>query len=271
MSTTGTVLFRWQGGQLRPLEYCDPAETTILAADSWLVADGQALAITLHRDRFFSAIELQRPGLGRELALGDFWSTALESIPPAGNQFPRVELQLIRDAPTLVLRQRPAPQLTVSATVATHRGADPRTQPTIKGPDTGSLLQARTQAQQRGADEAVILSSDGWVVEGAYSALLWWRGGILCAPSPELDRVDSVTARSLIGLATALGVDVHYESVPPDALDGLEVWALSALHGIRIVTGWVDGPGMAEEPGRLFHWRARLDRLRKPLPASAAR
>ena len=110
----------------------------------------------------------------------------------------------------------------------------------------------------------------GFVAEGAFSALLWWRGDVLCSPAPELERVDSVTARSVITLATALGVDVYSEAVAPDDLDGLEVWALSALHGIRIVTGWIDGPALAEEPRRLATWRSRLDRLRKPLPVPEA-
>lgn len=270
MSTTGTS-FRWQGGLLAPIDYCDPAETSILAADSWLVTDGQALAIDLHRDRFFAAVEQQQPGVSAGLGLVDFWQAVMEATPRDGQQFPRVELQLMREAPTLVMRQRAAPELKVSASVATHEGPDPRTRPTIKGPDTATLLQARTQVQRRGADETVIVSVEGFVVEGAYSAILWWRGGMLCAPSPELERVDSVTARSVIALATALGVDVYYESVTPDELDGLEVWALSALHGIRIVTSWVDGPALAEEPGRLHKWRARLDRLRKPLPAASPR
>ena len=46
-------------------------------------------------------------------------------------------------------------------------------------------------------------------------------------------------------------------------LDGTELWALSALHGIRIVTRWVDGPELAEKPGRLATWSARLDSLRR--------
>lgn len=271
MSTTHSTLLRWQRGELTPLEYCDPSETTILAADSWLVSDGQALAINLHRDRFFAAVEQQRPGVGEDLGLEQFWSAVIDEIPRSGDHFPRVELQLVRDAPVLIMRGRPSPERKLSATVATHTGDDPRTQPTIKGPNTAELLKARTDAQLRGADEAIITSPDGYVVEGAYSAILWWRGGILCAPSPELERVDSVTARSVITLATALGVDVYYESVTPNELDGLEVWALSALHGIRIVTSWVEGPDMAEEPGRLAQWRARLDRLRKPLSTDAAR
>jgi len=266
-----STLLRWQRGALTPLEHCDPAETTVLAADSWLVSDGQVLAINLHRDRFFDAVEQQLPGAGKEVGLEQFWSAVVQELPRDGDHFPRVELQLVRGAPTLVMRGRPSPERKLSAVVATHPGVDPRTQPTIKGPNTAELLKARTDAQLRGADEAIITSPDGYVVEGAYSAMLWWRGHVLCAPSLELERVDSVTARSVMALATALGTDVHYESVTPHELDGLEVWALSALHGIRIVTSWVDGPGMAEEPGRLAQWRARLDRLKKPLPLNAPR
>ena len=89
-------------------------------------------------------------------------------------------------------------------------------------------------------------------------------------PADDIDRVDGVTVRSVVTLATALGIDVLHESVRPEELDGLEVWALNALHGIRIVTSWVDGPATAEEPGRLATWQARLDALRKPLPEPGA-
>lgn len=265
MSTTGTALFRWHDRELRQLDYCDPSATTILAADSWLVTDGRALGIELHRERFLNAVELQLPGSVTDLDIDDFWVAALAAIPPVGAQFPRVELQLYRQTPLLVFRQRPAPELKLSVTLATHDGPDPRTQPTVKGPGTHALLRARTEAGQRGAGEAVILSPDGFVVEGAYSAILWWQGDVLCAPSLKFERVDSITAKTVITLATALGVEVHYEAVTPAELDGLEVWALSALHGIRIVTSWMDGPALAEEPGRLAAWRSRLERLKRPI------
>ena len=74
-----------------------------------------------------------------------------------------------------------------------------------------------------------------------------------------------MTARSLFALAAALGTETHREAVTPAELDGTEVWAVNALHGIRIATGWVDGPSLAAEPGRLALWRARRDALRKRL------
>ncbi len=251
-----TSIFRWHGSALQPLEHCDMTDTAVIAADSWLVVEGAALALDLHRERF-----LRSAGESAEA----FWDAAVSAIPREGTWFPRVEAQRRADGEQLVFRLRSAPELKRSVRLVTHP-TDPRTAPGVKGPDTAALIAARTWAQARGADEPVILSPEGYIVEAANAALLWWRGDALCSPAPELTRVDSVTARSVIALATALGVDVLYESATPADLDGLEIWALSALHGIRIVTSWVDGPSPAEQPGRLALWRARLERLRRPLP-----
>jgi len=253
-------VYRWHAGDLHLLDYCDMADAAIVVADSWLVTDGTALALDLHRQRFFRAANGLIDDLDR------FWSTSIAAIPRAGDWFPRVELQLRDGAPLAVFRLRSAPELSRSVRLASHLGADPRTTPCIKGPDTAALLRIRTEAQSHGAGEAVILSPDGFVVEGAYSAIFWWRGEVLCAPSPELDRVESVTARSVIALATARGVETYTESIVPAELDGCEIWAVSSLHGIRIVTAWLSGPSPAELPGRLSTWRSRLDRLRQPLP-----
>jgi branched-subunit amino acid aminotransferase/4-amino-4-deoxychorismate lyase len=250
-------IYRWHGGLLEPLEYCDMTDTSIVAADSWLVTAGTALALDLHRARFLAAVSDTAEARA-------FWYAAIAAIPNTDDWFPRVELQLRGDGRRFVFRLRSAPELTRSVRLVTAE-SDPRRSPSTKGPDTGGLAAARTAAQARAADDAVILSPDGYVVEAAHSALLWWRGAALCVPSPELTRVDSVTARSVITLATALGTDILYESATPADLDGLEIWALNALHGIRIVTAWIDGPSPAEEPGRLGVWRSRLERLRRPL------
>jgi branched-subunit amino acid aminotransferase/4-amino-4-deoxychorismate lyase len=166
----------------------------------------------------------------------------------------------------LLFRLREAPERKRSVALATHRGRDPRTTPRFKGPDLEAMTRLRTEAQGRGADEAVLLNPHGFVAEGSTTSLAWWRGDALCVPANDIERIDGVTVRSVITIATALGIDVLHESITPAELDGLEVWALNALHGIRIVTSWVDGPAVAEEPGRLGTWQARLDALRKPLP-----
>ncbi|MBW4032077.1 MAG: aminotransferase class IV [Acidobacteria bacterium] len=276
---SAVTTFRWHagaaGGRLHVRDDGDLAPTTapatILAVDSWLVSDGRALALGLHRTRFLdAAAELaERRGLVAEvdaLAVEDFWDAAIARIPRDGAWFPRVELRVHRQAAELLFRLREAPQRHRGVVLATHHGADPRTEPWVKGPDLEAMTRLRTEAQQRDADEAVILSSAGWVAEGSTSCLAWWSGDALCVPSIDVPRIDSVTMRSVLALATATGVDVLHDAVLPGQLEGLEIWALNALHGIRIVTRWVDGPTTAELPGRLDSWRARLDSLRKPLP-----
>ena len=224
----------------------------MVTADSWLVNDGRVLAIGLHRERFLD----NAPGAE------SFWDAAIDAIPKHGDWFPRVEQH---SNGRLVFRLRTAPERQRTAVLATWNGRDPRTQPRVKGPDLEAMLRIRSAVQPLGASEAVILSEDGLVVEGAYSGLLWWRGDILCGPPADLPRVNSVTARSALTLATALGLDTHEEAVTPGELDGTELWALSALHGIRIATAWVDGPELAEQPGRLAAWCARLDTLRRAI------
>ncbi len=252
MGSVVADVFRWGDGVLHQLDYCEMTDTTLTAADSWLVTDGTALALDLHRSRFLAAAP------GSE----EFWDAAIAAIPRTGDWFPRVERH---SDGRFLFRQRSAPELRRSLTLITHRAADPRRAPAVKGPDLDAMRRLRTAAQAEGADEAVILSPDGYVVESSQSAIAWWRGSILCTPPAEFARCDSVTARSLIGLAGALGVDLLEEAVTPNELDGTEIWALNALHGPRIVTGWHEGPQPAELPGRLQLWRDRLTRLRRAL------
>lgn len=258
-------IYRWRGGEgtgLEALEYCDMTQTRIEVADSCLVTDGRALGLDLHRSRFFDSIPF---GAAGDLDVDAFWDAAIATIPREGDWFPRVELHSRDGGPRLVFRLRSAPERRRSAVLASWTGRDPRTAPSIKGPDLEAMLRIRTSVQAVGADEAIILTPDGYVVEGAYSALLWWRGEILCYPPLEFERVSSVTARTVLTLAGALGIDTVEEASLPSELDGTELWVLSALHGIRIATAWVDGPELAEKPGRLAAWRTRMTALARPI------
>jgi len=244
-----------------PDEACDLAEPSLRAADSWLVVDGAALALDVHRTRFTAAAE---PILGA-IELDAFWTAVVAALPRRGAWFPRVELEFVRGAPRLSLRVREAPPRRTTAVLATWRGRDPRTSPLVKGPDLAALQRVRSEVQPLGADEAVLLTDRGEVVEGAYSAILWWRGDVLHRPPSTLARIPSVTAGAIIRLADELGVEIRAESATPDGLDGAEVWVCSALHGIRLATAWVDGPTLLTDPARRDAWAARLDARRRPV------
>jgi len=262
------TIYRWHDGMLVVLDYCDMTDTTVEVADSWLVTDGAVLGIGLHRARFLESMSAeQRSGTRAD----DFWDASLALIPRTGDWFPRVELQRRADSLLLVFRLRSAPDRTNHLIGVTWPDGDPRTQPRIKGPDLATMTRVRTAVQARGASEAVILTGDGYVVEDSHGGLLWWRGDILCGPPAAFDRVDSVTVRSVLTLAAALGVETYEETVTPGEIADTELWSLNALHGIRIETEWIDGPALAQLPGRLALWRARMDALRKPMGATANR
>jgi branched-subunit amino acid aminotransferase/4-amino-4-deoxychorismate lyase len=264
---SASTVYLWREDALEARTDCDVLPSSIEAADSWLVTEGTVLGLDLHRSRFMTSIPR---GRYRQLDPYAFWDASLAAIPRTGDWFPRVEMRLQILAPQLLLRLREAPERRRSIVLKTHTGRDPRSAPRFKGPDLEAMTRLRTGAQKAGADEAVLLSKQGFVADGSTTSLAWWRGDALCVPADDIDRIDGVTVRSVITLATALGIDVLHESVRPEELDGLEVWALNALHGIRIVTSWVDGPATAEQPGRLAAWQARLDALRKPLPEPGA-
>jgi hypothetical protein len=256
------TIYRWRDGSLEVLEYCDMTDTSIVVADSWLVTEGIALGIGLHRGRFLESMSTDDRSVTRADA---FWDAAIAVIPRSGDWFPRVELQLRTGSLLLVFRLRSAPDRHNNLIEATWLEGDPRTTPRIKGPDLAAMTRVRTTVQARGASEAVILTGDGYIVEDSHSGLLWWRGDILCGPPAAFDRVDSVTVRSVLTLATALAIETFEEAVTPRELADTELWSLNALHGIRIVTEWIDGPALAQLPGRLALWRARMDALRKPI------
>lgn len=268
---TASTLLTWHDGELRADAAATDATPTgaapeddVLVADSWLVEDGTVRALGAHRTRFVGGLAELAPTLVREAS--GFWSAVVDGLPRTGAWFPRVEAVTGGgDAtPRLRLRLRPAPPRRPEAVVATAPH-DPRTRPSVKGPDLAALGALRDAVRPTGADEAVLLDADGSIAEGAWSSVVWWHGDALCLPPDDVPHLPGVTLGTLVALATALGVEVRRERRTPADLEGLETWLLSALHGPRIVTRWVDGPSLAEEPGRLRAWRARLDALRRPL------
>jgi branched-subunit amino acid aminotransferase/4-amino-4-deoxychorismate lyase len=251
--------FQWQDGALHP--QVTPPRREVLVSDSWLLDSGRVLALDVHEARFVASVQAHDAARGEEAAL--FFAAAVDAVPDEGAWFPRVELVEGAHSPEFRLLLREAPSRAESARLVTA-DHDPRTRPLVKGPDLDRLEALRAAAHAAGADEAVIVTPEGLVVEGNYSSLLWWRGDTLCVVADDLPRLPGVTERALVTLATALGVEVVPDLVAPEELDGLEVWIANSLHGLRIATTWVDGPSLAEEPGRLRLWRSRLATLARP-------
>ena len=257
-----SAIFDWHDGSLRLLEDCELFATRLEVADSFLVSDGRALAVDVHRSRFIESAMAR--GYHDGDVLDTFYRAALQLIPREADWFPRLEVSSHDGSFRLLFRLRSAPELQQSVVVATHSGTDPRTEPTVKGPDLEAMLRLRQEAQRSGAREAVILDA-GLVSEGSTTSLMWWRGDRLMVPPAYLPRIPSITARAILTIAAAIGTQVAEEEATPDELAGCEVWAVNALHGIRIVRAWVDGPDLDTSGRHADRWRPRLTALARPL------
>jgi branched-subunit amino acid aminotransferase/4-amino-4-deoxychorismate lyase len=243
-----------------------PSDDPLLVADSWLVVDGRVRAIGKHRRRFFGSCA--EAGVPSE-QLQTFWRSALAELPRSGSWFPRVELCTDRSAP-LRLRLRPAPPLGTDVRVWIADRADPRTMPQRKGPDLPVLAQFRAMAARRGAQEALLTTRSGAVLEAASSSLLWWEGDNLCVPSAVLPTLPGVTAALIRRRAERLGISVVPRQVIPAHLANREVWLVNALHGIRPVISW-SGTSLPVGPAvQAGQWQRWLATQSVPLPITRA-
>jgi len=249
-------VFRWSDGSVVEEEWCDPHAGSVRVADSWLVADGSAVNVAMHVERFASSLT----SIDSSLDARAFAADAITMIPTEGRWFPRLEAIDYGNGAMLRFHLRQAPDALTDVTLATAP-RDPRTKPNVKGPDLVALGALRRELD---IGEAVILD-DGFIAEGAWSSIVWWQNDTLHVVDPLIPRLPSVTERTIREHAEFIGAPVVAARVRPEDLDGSEVWALSALHGIRVVTEWRDGPAMHIEPGRVDYWRQQYLNRRQAL------
>lgn len=230
---------------------------SMAVADSWLVEDGRVRHLQEHLDRFAGWVLNIEP----KLNLDKFFEQITERLPETGSWFPRIEYIVDSESTLsqLVLRMRAAPELQDSISLWTFNEPDPRVNPLVKGPDLSLGMQMRRAAQMHGAEEAVLLDPQGFIAEGALTSLVWFRDNVLCAPGKEIDWIPSITRREVFSIAESMGIQTRDERVKPADLVGLEIWALSSLHGIRAVDQWVNLGGPVGAPR---HFEAFSKRLR---------
>ena len=250
MSVTGEF---WSYSSERLVPLSDPPEFELSVADSFLVHDGLVRSIDSHLERF-------RASIFDEVSLSQLqgcFEAVRQQLPLEGNWFPRIEYrEQAAVGERLYLQNRPAPELTETATLWTYPEHDPRVSPKTKGPDLAVGMQLRRTANLHGADEAVLLSDDGFIADGALSSIMWWRGGVLYGPDDSTNWLPGVTRDLAFQLALQAGYEIGTERARPSDLAGLEVWNLSSTQGIRGVTKW--GEIDIATP-KLFHsFRKRL-------------
>ena len=86
------------------------------------------------------------------------------------------------------------------------------------------------EAVRRGADDVVFVSSDGILLEGPTSTLIYRRGDALFTPDPAVGILDGTTQANLFRFAEGLGMTTAFEVAPVEALRGADAaWLVSSV------------------------------------------
>lgn len=106
---------------------------------------------------------------------------------------------------------------------------------------------ALREAQRRGADDVIFVSSDGVVLEGPTSTVVLLRDGRLVTPGPGLAILDGTTQDSLFAFAAQRGIPTALELTITEHLHSADaVWLVSSVRHAAPVTA-VDGIPRASE------------------------
>ncbi|MDP1617142.1 aminotransferase class IV [Phenylobacterium sp.] len=107
---------------------------------------------------------------------------------------------------------------------------------------------ARREAQVAGADEAVMLNTDGEVACAAAANIFWMDDGDLFTPALECGVLDGLARAAVMDRAAALGVTVREVRAGPEALAHADaVFLTNSLVGLR-PAATLEGRGLANPP-----------------------
>lgn len=197
--------------------------------DSYLLDDGKVVGWREHEGRFLA---MAVAAGAEERAVAAFLAQLRRELPRRGRWFPKIIFDSVSGE--LDVDVRPAPRLRTESTLWLPATEDPRVAPRVKGPDLPVLAALRAQAQELGADDAVLHRS-GEVSEAAHGTLLLFDGaggGEPFVPGAGQEVLESVTLRRTMAAPDR-------RRVPVVELPEYAAWLGSALHGWSPVTQWV--------------------------------
>ncbi|MBI3416444.1 MAG: aminotransferase class IV [Verrucomicrobia bacterium] len=158
------------------------------------------------------------------------------------------------DSPTLVMTLHPAPNLSSASwqrwklITSSLRVAARDPIANFKTCNKLAPILARAEAEAAGADEALLVNTDGLVAEGASSNVFWIQAGVVFTPPLAAGALAGVTRALVIELGESLGVSVREQTIPPVELpdaDGVFL-SLSSLAIVEAIS--LDGQPLRSSP-----------------------
>jgi branched-chain amino acid aminotransferase/4-amino-4-deoxychorismate lyase len=157
--------------------------------------------------------------------------------------------------PRLIASAAPAPDPPASITLATSTIRRNPSSPASRLKTLSYLdnVAAREAALAAGADEALLLSTDGFLSGGAAANLFWYRHGILFTPALDCGVLDGIMRTQILRAARAAGVTTLEVRARPEELQACEgAFLTNSLIG-AVAVALLDGhplPPLTE--GRVF-------------------
>lgn len=92
------------------------------------------------------------------------------------------------------------------------------------------------EAARRGADDVIFVSSDGYVLEGPTSTVLYRRGDRLLSPGTGLGILDGTTQANVFRYAAEIGLSTGFELLTPAELaQADDIWLVSSVRHLAPV------------------------------------
>jgi aminodeoxychorismate lyase len=124
------------------------------------------------------------------------------------------------------------------------------------------LLQvvAATEARERGADECLLLNSDGEITEGGSSNLFWINQGTVCTPPLTVGALPGVTRAVILECCRTLAIPQREENIRPEQLREAEGVFLSLTSRGIVEAASIDAYPLLRSP-LTQRLRSEMERL----------
>ena len=170
------------------------------------------------------------------------------------------------DRPTLVMSLHPLPGVKEAARgwrLVTSARRLPAGEALAQYKTANKLAQilARAEADAVGADEALLLNTDGLVIEGASSNLFWIQAGTVCTPPITSGVLAGITRGVVLELGRELALPVQETTVTQVELRRAEGVFLTLSSSGVVAAAELDGVPLAQSPLAEKLHRAYEERL----------
>lgn len=238
--------------------YGDGLFETIRVSNGRLFRWPQHLA-RLQRGADFLKFRLPHPGdqlatWAQELAHANGLSDCLLRLNLSRGTGPRGYSPRGADSPTLVMTTHPLaeanPQKPPIWSIMTSSVRLPAGDPLANFKTSNKLAQilARSEADALGANEALLINTNGHVVEASGSNLFWIQRQRICTPSIGAGILPGVTREVVFEIARNLGYEIVEAEIAPPQLKEAEGIFLSVTSAGIIECDRLDGAALTRSP-----------------------